>query len=111
MKGGRSLYRPQDFGTARSLLPAPLSHGSVLKKDKDKIRDRVSTGEPGTTPDRLQELLEQGRRLRQQIETIAADVDFPLTRDSDGDPRLRANPAIPDLLHDRARKRRAEKRR
>ena len=55
---------------------------------------------------RLEDLLQQGRRLRQQIESIAADVDFPLTRESDGDPRLRSdNPSRPDppTNRDRAR--------
>jgi hypothetical protein len=74
---------------------------------------KIKTKSP-TPPDRmttiqgqLQELLEQGRRLRQQIESISADVDFPLTRDSDGDPRLRNNPSHPDPVHGRPRKRRA----
>ena len=52
---------------------------------------------------RLEELLEQGRRLRQQIESISADVDFPLTRDSDGDPRLRTNASRPDPVPGRSR--------
>jgi hypothetical protein len=55
---------------------------------------------------RLDDLLQQGRRLRQQIESISADVDFPLTRESDGDPRLRAsNPSRPDPLTSRRHER------
>lgn len=59
----------------------------------------------GEMQGRLQELLEQGRRLRQQIESISADVDFPLTRDSDGDPRLRSDAARPDPRPGQPRKR------
>ena len=55
----------------------------------------------------LDDLLEQGRRLRQQIESVSADVHFPLTRDSDGDPSLRANAAHPDPIPTRPRKRAA----
>jgi len=58
---------------------------------------------------RLEALLQQGRRLRQQIESIAADVDFPLTRESDGDPRLRgSNPSRPDPLTSRDHGQRAD---
>lgn len=45
---------------------------------------------------RLEDLLQQGRRLRQQIESIAGDVDFPLTRDPDGERLRGANPSKPD---------------
>ena len=74
---------------------------------RKKSRDSATVEHMTSMQGQLEALLQQGRRLRQQIESIAADVDFPLTRESDGDPRLRgSNPAQPDpptsRLHERA---------
>ncbi|MEX1130038.1 MAG: hypothetical protein WD227_15020 [Vicinamibacterales bacterium] len=73
---------------------------------KKKSRDSATVESMTSMQGQLEALLQQGRRLRQQIESIAADVDFPLTRESDGDPRLRgSNPSRPDPLsrrHERA---------
>jgi hypothetical protein len=68
-----------------------------LKKNKN--RDKTPVENMASMQGRLEDLLQQGRRLRQQIESISTDVDFPLTRESDGDPRLRTtNPSRPDPL-------------
>lgn len=79
-------------------------------KNKSRVNDPKDS--MAIIQGRLQELLDQGRLLRQQIESIATDVDFPLTRDSDGDPRLRDHASRPDPpLRQRARKRGGDKRR
>ena len=44
---------------------------------------------------KLQEQLEKGRMLRQQIECGGGLNDVPLTRQSDGDPRLRDKADLP----------------
>ena len=72
---------------------------------KDPLKARAPENDMAAMQGRLQELLEQGRRLRQQIETISGDVDFPLTRDSDGDPRLRKDADRPDPISGRQRRR------
>ena len=77
-----------------------------MKNKKKKSRDSATVENMTSMQGRLEDLLQQGRRLRQQIELIAADVDFPLTRESDGDPRLRAsNPSRPDPLASRGHER------
>jgi hypothetical protein len=81
-----------------------------VKNKKKKSRDSASVENMTSMQGRLDDLLQQGRRLRQQIESMAADVDFPLTRESDGDPRLRAsNPSRPDPLTSRSHERADER--
>jgi hypothetical protein len=91
---------------AQKVLLSVYSPGNRVTNKKKKSRNSASVDSMTSMRGRLDELLQQGRRLRQQIESIAADVDFPLTRESDGDPRLRGpNPSRPDPLTSRAHER------
>jgi hypothetical protein len=91
---------------AQEVLFAAYSLGNRVKNKKKKSQDSATVKNMTSIQGRLEDLLQQGRRLRQQIESIAADVDFPLTRESDGDPRLRAsNPSRPDPLTSRGHER------
>jgi hypothetical protein len=88
------------------LSPVPPGNRVTKKKKQKKSRDSATVEHMTSMQGRLDDLLQQGRRLRQQIELIAVDVDFPLTRESDGDPRLRgSNPSRPDPLTSRGHER------
>ena len=47
-------------------------------------------------------MLDEGRMLRQQIEVVSGNLDFPPTRDADGDPR--EGKIRPERGHARRRK-------
>lgn len=91
------------MGTAwhKWCLLAAFPLGSVLKKNKRAVSKSAKS--MASIQGRLQELLDEGRSLRRQIEAISNDVDFPLTRESDGDPRLRTNASRPDPIGRRKR--------
>ena len=86
---------------AAMLLTDDFSGRNYMEKNKKPGNSRAES--MASIQERLQQLLDEGRALRRQIEAISTDVDFPLTREADGDPRLRTRATARDAAARRRR--------
>jgi len=75
------------FGMAPKVLRHEHLPRSVIIPDKRSPSQRLDS--IAAIQRRLQEKLDEGRLLRRQLEEVPMEIDFPLTREADGDPRLR----------------------